>query len=96
MTLDKDTKEFFYSFFDRVLDRLDAMDQKLGIDAKDNKNIVNEERLLDNQDLCLMLNVTKRTLNRYRNKRKLRYIRVGGKILYKEADVHEFLRNHYK
>lgn len=95
MTLDNNTKEFFYSFFDRILDRLDSMDKKLG-DNKESKNIIDEERLLDNQDLCLMLNVTKRTLNRYRNKRKLRYIRVGGKILYKEADVHEFLKSHYK
>lgn len=96
MNLDNETKEFFHSLFDQVFDRLDSMDQKLGIDAKEHKNIINDERLLDNQDLCLMLNVTKRTLNRYRNKGKLRYIRVGGKILYKEADVHEFLKNHYK
>lgn len=96
MYLDKETKEFFHSLFDQVFDRLDSIDKKMGNDIKESKNVINEERLLDNQDLCLMLNVTKRTLNRYRNKRKLRYIRVGGKILYKEKDVHEFLKYHYK
>lgn len=40
MNLDKETKKFFHSLFDQVFDWLNSMDKKLGIDIKENKNVI--------------------------------------------------------
>ena len=57
--------------------------------------LYNGERLYDNQDLCLMLQVSKRSLQRYRSSGTLRYQMLWHKIYYKESDVQEFLKNHF-
>lgn len=49
-----------------------------------------EKRLkpwLDAQDVCLMLNISTRTLQNYRDKGMLAYSLVGGKCYYRPADV---------
>ena len=48
---------------------------------------------MDSQDVCLLLNVSKRTLQTYRDKRLLPYTSVGGKFFYRESDVAEYLKN---
>lgn len=56
------------------------------------KNRLNGETILDNQDLCMMLNLSKRTLQRYRAIGMLPYIQIGGKPFYYESDIEEFIR----
>lgn len=56
------------------------------------KNRLNGETILDNQDLCIMLNLSKRTLQRYRALGMIPYIQIGGKPFYYESDVEEFIR----
>ena len=58
------------------------------------RKIYNGERLYDNQDLCLMLQVSKRSLQRYRSMKILPYIRIGRKSYYKVSDVREFIKEH--
>jgi hypothetical protein len=58
------------------------------------RNILNGERLYDNQDLCLMLKLSKRSLQRYRSLGILKYIQVGQKTLYYESDVKRFIKEH--
>ena len=42
---------------------------------------------MDSQDVCLLLNVSKRTLQTYRDKKLLPYTSIGGKFFYRENDV---------
>ena len=53
-----------------------------------------ECRLYDNQDLCLMLQVSKRSLQRYRTLGILPYLMLRQKTYYKESDVEKFLAEH--
>lgn len=66
------------------------------LDKKDKKpqNYLNGERLYDNQDICLLLNVSKRTLQRYRDN-GLKYHTILHKTYYREKDVHEFIRRYF-
>ena len=48
---------------------------------------------MDSLDVCLLLNVTKRTLQTYRDKKLLPYTSVGGKFFYRESDVAEYMKN---
>lgn len=47
---------------------------------------------LDNQDVCEILNVTKRTLQNYRDNGTLPYTHIERKIYYKPKDVEDLLR----
>jgi len=56
------------------------------------RNRLNGETILDTQDLCLLLNLSKRTLRRYRATGTLPYFQIGGKPFYYESDIEEFIR----
>ena len=53
---------------------------------------LNGEKLLDNQDLCFMLKVSTKTLQRYRKKGILPYIMLDGKYFYRTSDIHKLIR----
>lgn len=46
-----------------------------------------KEKWLDNQQVCLLLGVSKRTLQSFRDKGLLAFSRIRHKCYYKESDV---------
>ena len=73
-----------------ILDKLNSIDKK--IDRINNVNdALDGEKILDNQDLCLMFNISKRTLLRYRKKGLIKYYKTDGKAYYKASEVKKFL-----
>ncbi|NLC85315.1 MAG: helix-turn-helix domain-containing protein [Bacteroidales bacterium] len=84
-------KENFEAWMERIIDRLDRQDKKLDKMAE-RRNMLDGELLLDNQDLCQLLNVSKRTLQRYRSTGELQYYMLYHRTYYKESDVHNFIR----
>ena len=48
---------------------------------------------LDNQDVCLLIGVSKRTLYYYRISGKLPFTQIGKKIYYKEKDVEHLFKS---
>ena len=61
---------------------------------KDQKlKVIDGEPLIDNQDMCHLLGVTKRTLARYRQKKLVRYYTLDDrKVYYKLSEVQAFLK----
>lgn len=53
--------------------------------------IFKEEQWLDNQEVCLMMNITKRTLQTYKSKGLLPYSKLNRKNYYKRSDVQTLL-----
>lgn len=49
------------------------------------------EQWLDNQEVCLMLNITKRTLQTYKSKGLLPYSRLNRKNYFKFSDIQALL-----
>ncbi|MGE4346488.1 MAG: helix-turn-helix domain-containing protein [Flavobacteriaceae bacterium] len=87
-------KENFEAWMERILDRLDKQDKKLD-KMSQRRNMLDGELLFDNQDLCQLLNVSKRTLQRYRSSGELPFQTVYHKTYYKESDVHIFIRENF-
>lgn len=87
-------KEHFDAWMERVMERLDKMDSTLD-KLNQPQNLLDGERLLDNQDLCQLLHVSKRTLQRYRSSGELKYYSIYHKTYYKESDVHDFIRHNF-
>ena len=63
-------KEYLDSWMQRILSRLDEVVNKLE-DSGEEVPLFDGEKLLDNYDVCRMLNVSKRTLQRYRSSGEL-------------------------
>jgi hypothetical protein len=72
--------------FDRLENRIDRPDEQA-----QKTPTIDGERLYDNQDLCLLFNVCKRTLQRYRTLGWLTYKRLDQKAYYTESDVKKFI-----
>mgnify|MGYP000962535909 CR=1 FL=1 len=87
-------KERFEAWMERIMDRFDMQDKKLDKMSK-RQNMLDGELLLDNQDLCQLLNVSKRTLQRYRSTGELPFQTLYHKTYYKESDVHTFIRDNF-
>jgi predicted DNA-binding transcriptional regulator YafY len=95
MNQDNTPLDFMQDWFERFMGRFDKLDKFMEIMSK-RHNVLNGERLLDNQDLCQMLNVSKRTLQRYRSNHELEYITIHHKIFYTERNVEKFIKDHFK
>ena len=65
--------------FDRIDDRLNRMNRQTAA--------LEGDKLLDNQDMCELLGVTKRTLARYRQKKLVTYYMIDGRTYYKASEA---------
>jgi hypothetical protein len=85
----------FEEWMQRIMVRFDRLENSMSKPEKE-KKYINGELLLDNQDLCLMLNCSKRTLQRFRVSGLLPCRRISQKTYYLESDVIMFIREHLK
>ena len=77
-----------FDYFERLENRLDALEKReYGIDG---------ERLLDSQDLCELLKVTKRTIERYRREKRLPFLKIKGKVFFKYSDIQSCMKSEGK
>lgn len=92
------TKNQFEQIMRQVMERLDRQDEiLLSLKSADRETTLAERvRLFDNQDLCMLLQISKRTLQRYRSSGALSYKTLGRKTYYSESDVLGFLSGHIK
>ncbi len=85
-------KEHFDSWMKRIIERFDKIELLLTQNFT-MKDCLDGDTLLDNQDLCKLLGVTKRTLQRYRDKGIISYCKIDGKTYYKKSEVMNFFKS---
>ncbi len=88
-------KNHFDTSIERIMKKLDVLDTKVSKKEKV-KYTVDGESLLDNQDVCIMLNVSKRTLQRYRSSGELPFKQIKRKTYYLESDVQQFIQEQFR
>lgn len=97
MNMELLTKKLLEQWMETILERLERQDEMLlALKAPENGNTPDRIRLFDNQDLCLLLQISKRSLQRYRSTGALPYKILGKKTYYSEDDVLKFLSEHVK
>ena len=84
----------FLAWMDRIMERFDMLKEHID-DLQKQRNSIDGEELLDNQDLMQMLKISNRSLQRYRTIGKLPYYTISGKLYYKLSDVHQFIRESF-
>jgi len=77
--------------FQKLVERLDSLETYF-------KNVAKQQPLseawLDNQEVCKLLKVSKRTLQNYRDEGIITYSQVKGKIYISASAIEEHLKNH--
>lgn len=76
--------------FNTMLASIEEIKSKL-----DKQNKKPEETFLDNQEFLLLMKISKRTAQTWRDEGKISFSQVGNKIYYKLTDVEELLGKHY-
>lgn len=72
--------------FERMMERFEEFTRRVEslCDSKMDKRL---DKWLDNQDVCIILDISKRTLQTYRDNGTLPFTRIENKIYYRPADV---------
>jgi len=89
-------KEYLENWMKRIMERFDSLENRLNKQPEKERRKYKGELLLDNQDLCLMLNCSKRTLQRLRVSGMLPCKRIRQKIYYLESDVKKIVGEHLR
>ena len=91
-------RNIFEMWMRRLMERFDRLECKIDNKKPEKMNkadyTVDGEKLFDNQDLCFLLNCSKRTLQRFRVAGLLPHKRIRQKTYYLETDVINFIRDH--
>ena len=77
--------------FEKIMVKLEKIEAML-IKLTEKKDALKNNGLMDNSDMCLLLGVTKRTLQRYRQKGVVPYYKMNGKAYYMPEEVKESLK----
>ncbi|GHV00818.1 DNA-binding protein [Bacteroidia bacterium] len=83
--------DFFTAWMEKLSKKLNEMGKDLKSLVNTNEVFDKDEKPLDNQDLCQLLHVSHRTLQRYRSDGSLPFHKRGQKIYYKLSDVRNFV-----
>ena len=73
-----------------LMSKLDTIQSQLN-----SKNDPKKETFLDNQEFLLLMKISKRTAQTWRDEGKISFSQVGSKIYYKLSDVEKLLQEHY-
>ena len=76
--------------FSDLMSKLDTIQSQLNSKADPKK-----ETFLDNQEFLLLMKISKRTAQAWRDEGKISFSQVGSKIYYKLSDVEKLLQEHY-
>lgn len=88
------SREEFIAWMERLSEKLDRIDGKIAQKER-LKNCLEGDELMDNQDVCLLLKISMRSLQYYRSAGKLPFFKIAGKVYYKLSDVHQFIRQSF-
>ncbi|MDR1339937.1 MAG: helix-turn-helix domain-containing protein [Prevotellaceae bacterium] len=89
INIEKKAFETMITRFEILADKVQVLCRKFG-DKKLNE-------WYDNQDVCLMLRISPRTLQTLRDNGTLPYTQINRKLYYKPQDVHNVIKsNHLK
>jgi predicted DNA-binding transcriptional regulator AlpA len=86
--------DWLQGWFERFMGRFDRLDNNIE-NMSGRYHFLGGERFLDNQEVCQLLHVSKRTLQRYRSSGELPYQTIYHKTYYRESDVEAFIRKNF-
>lgn len=83
------------SAFKRILDKLDNIESNFEKLKRESEQSLSE-KWFDTETVCKLLNISDRTLIRYREENKIPYSQISRKVYYRAIDIEKFLKKNYK
>jgi protein tyrosine phosphatase len=71
------------------------MEKNHELTGKSNSSNTTVSTWLSSEQVCLLLRISKRTLQSYRDRSILPYAQISRKIYYKASDINDYLECHY-
>ena len=90
--MDNDVKTKNNEEIAHFLNASDRMIKGIDVLRKKNRPLLNGHRYLTDDELSRLLHINRRTLQDYRNMGRISFIKLGGKVLYREEDVENCCR----
>ena len=81
--------------FEKLKERIRQLSNEIE-NFREKLKVKEKNKWLDSQDVCLALDISKRSLQLYRDNGTIHYTSLGGKFYYKETDIDEILKNGLK
>ncbi len=81
----------FYDEAEKILKRLDEQVALIVAKLKIGSKSDPEDVFFDNQEFMLLMNISKRTAQEWRNKKIIEFSQVGNKIYYRLSDIKKLL-----
>lgn len=78
------------STFEAMMARFEAFAERVETLCRNNGD-KGMQKWLDDQDVCEILNISKRTLQTYRDNGTLAYSQIGHKMFYRPQDVEQLI-----
>ena len=93
-----ESNDFLNTNSEEIKELLAAIDEvsenlEAGLDCLSSYH--SQERYLNNNQVCEMLHLSQRTLQDYRDKGRVAFYKLEGKILYKLSDIEKMLEDNY-
>jgi hypothetical protein len=85
----------FYDEAEKILKRLDEQVALIVAKLKIGSKSDPEDVFFDNQEFMLLMNISKRTAQEWRNKKIIEFSQVGNKIYYRLSDIKKLLDENY-
>lgn len=83
-------------WMNHIVNHLNRMVDNFERAVKNYRPMFDGERFMTDKELCARLQLSRRTLQDYRNNGVIPYIQLGGKILYRESDIQKILMANYR
>lgn len=76
--------------YQKILEQLTSISQKV-----DKSEKPSPASFIDNHDFIMMMKISKRTAQSWRDEGKIAFSQIGNKIYYKVSDVETLIQKHY-
>jgi hypothetical protein len=77
--------------FEEILKQIETIKSRLKESEK--KNL--KEKIINNQEFLLLMNISKRTAQSWRDEGVIPFSQIGSKIYYRWGDIETLLENNY-
>lgn len=85
---------------ERIISLLEIIEKLSCIISETNARTIrrplNNEFYLTDKEICERLKVSRRTLQEWRYSGRIRYIQIGGKIIFRESDIQALLKKNLR
>ena len=85
----------FYDEAEKILKRLDEQVALIVAKLKIGSKSDPEDVFFDNHEFMILMNISKRTARKWRNKKIIEFSQVGNKIYYRLSDIKKLLNENY-